>query len=82
MTGKRNRRWNVLLILAVSLITASFSAVLLNNYHLKRRFELLGTFCGEVIHARPDMEQTILELVKETDGMKQSEQQNFLQMFG
>lgn len=82
MTGKRNRRWNVLLILAVSLITASLSTLLLNNYHLKRRFELLGTFCGEVIHARPDMEQTILELVKETDGIKQSEQQNFLQMFG
>lgn len=82
MTGKRNRRWNVLLILAVSLITASLSTLLLNSYHLKRRFELLGTFCGEVIHARPDMEQTILELVKETDGIKQSEQQNFLQMFG
>ena len=82
MTEKRNRAWMVLLILAVSLITASFSAVLLNNYHLRKRFELFGTFCGEVIHARPDMEQTILELVKETDGMKQSEQQNFLQMFG
>lgn len=82
MTEKRNRAWMVLLILAVSLITASFSAVLLNNYHLKRRFELLGTFCGEVIHARPDMEQTILELVKETDGMTLSGRQNFLQTFG
>src|SRR5699024_1926919 len=82
MTGKRNRRWNVLLILAVSLITASLSTLLLNNYHLKRRFELLGAFCGEVIHARPDMEQTILELVKETDGIKQSEQQNFFLMCG
>ena len=37
MTEKRNRAWMVLLILAVSLITASFSAVLLNNYHLRKK---------------------------------------------
>ncbi len=82
MTGQKNRRLFIFLILSISLVAASLTAALLNGYYAKKQFEMLGSFCGEVIKAQPDAEQTILELIKEKDLMAMSDRRNFLRAFG
>lgn len=80
--GQKFHKLTILLILSMSLIAASLTAILLTDYYRRAQFELLGAFCGEIISAQPDTEQTLLEVLKETNQTAISENKNILQAFG
>lgn len=82
MTGQKFNKITILFILSISLIAASLTALFMNNYYSRRQFEILGTFCGEIIDAQPDAEQTILEVLKEIDYTVRLTDENVLQAFG
>lgn len=70
MTGIKNHRLTALLVLSVSLIAVSLTAALLTGYHSRKQYELLDSFCAELIQTQHDTEQTVFRILKEKDVTK------------
>lgn len=64
MNGRKNMGLTLTFVLAVSLIAASLTAVLLTNYYSHMQFQLLGSVCQEIMEGQPETEQIILEALK------------------
>lgn len=52
-------------VLAVSLLSASVTAVFQTAYYQRMHFQELGTICREIMEARPDAAQAVLSVLKE-----------------
>lgn len=81
MTAQKNKVPYLLLVLSAVLLAVSLTAAFLYCYYTEKQFELLGTFCSELIKAKPDAEETILNLLKEKT-LPGREAENFLGTFG
>lgn len=57
------------LLLAVGLISASFTAVLLTRYDSRIRFEMLESVCGGIIEEQPEASRTVFAVLKEYKNM-------------
>lgn len=64
MNGRKNLGLTLTLVLAVSLIAASLTAVLLTNYYSHMQFQMLGSVCQEIMEGQPETEQIILGVLK------------------
>lgn len=80
MTGKKNTALLMGLMLAVSLIAASISALLTAGLESRLQFQTLSALCGSVAQRRPDAEQTVLTVVKERPAQEAGE--GFLARYG
>ena len=81
MTAQKNKVPYFLLVLSASLLAVSLTAAFLYCYYTEKQFELLGAFCSELIKAKSDAEETILNLLKEK-ALTGREAENFLSTFG
>lgn len=64
MNGRKNLGLTLTFVLAVSLIAASLTAVLLTNYYSHMQFQMLGSVCQEIMEGQPETEQIILGVLK------------------
>ena len=80
MTGKKNTALLMGLMLAVSLLAASVSALLTAGLESRLQFQTLSALCGSVAQRRPDAEQTVLTVVKERPAQEAGE--GFLARYG
>lgn len=83
MSGRKNICLTFLFVLAASLISASFTAVLLTNENSFAQFQTLGLFCRELLEKQPDATQSVLEILKEQkNDTVTSNEENILLSFG
>lgn len=65
MNRKRDGKFILLLLLAVSLIVSALTATFLTYYYGYTQFQTLGDFCGNIMKEYPECKQTVLETLKQ-----------------
>lgn len=65
MAERRNTGIIMGFVLAVSLITASFTALVLNDYDSRAHYQIIGGICQEIINREPEAKQAVLDVLKE-----------------
>lgn len=76
------RKMKILMGLAAFLIVCSVSAFAMYQYQVREQYRLLDAFCERLQEERPDVEQTMLEIIKEKDVLRESETSGYLKTFG
>ncbi len=80
--GRDKKGWAVIL-LASSLFSAVLAAAFLSDYYNRACFQAIGSICGEIIEARPDVEKTLLSVLKEGEYRSAvPSEQNILRAYG
>ena len=80
--GRDKKGWAVIL-LASSLFSAVLAAAFLSDYYNRACFQAIGSICGEIIEARPDVEKTLLSVLKEGEYRSAvPSEQNSLRAYG
>lgn len=82
MLEQKKYRLVILIILSVSFISASLTAIFLSVYNRKVQFDTLDVFCSELISMQPDAERAVLKSLKRIDQSVTSDQKGILQTFG
>lgn len=82
-----NERKNIWILigftLAVSLLTASLTTVLLWGHYSRMQFRTLGDICQKIIESQPEAEQTVLVVLKQyRNGQIMASGENILQVYG
>ncbi len=65
MTGRKNIVILTAVVLSVSLLAVSITAMLLPNYYNHAHMQALGEICQKIIEKQPEAEQAILDALKE-----------------
>lgn len=65
MSKGQGKRWWLLCVAAVSLISSCCTAILLTNHYGKIQFQMMGNLCGRVIEEQPEIEQAVMKALKE-----------------
>ena len=76
------RKIKILMGLAVFIIVCSASAFAMYQYQAQEQYRLLDAFCERLQEERPYVEQTMLEIIKEKDVLRESETSGYLETFG
>lgn len=83
MNRRKDSGMTVIFVLAVSLIAASLTAVLLAIYYSYLQFRMLGSICRQIMERQPETKQIIMEVLK---GYKErpaaQSEENILETFG
>ena len=61
------RKMKILMGLAAFLIVCSVSAFAMYQYQVREQYRLLDAFCERLQEERPDVEQTMLEIIKDKE---------------
>lgn len=83
MNEEKNKKLVILFVLSVSLIAVALTTVFLVNYYSCVQYQILGSFCAEIIEKHSDCKQTVLEILQ-TGKLyeKVSANKNILMSFG
>lgn len=65
MTGRKNAGVLIGLVLAVSLIASAVTAMFMAEFNNRMHFQFIGHLFRELTEEQPDMEQTVLNVLKE-----------------
>ncbi len=73
MSGRKNTFVAFGLILSISLITSSFTTIMVSRHYNKAQFDLLNIICGEILEQEPETKKAVSAALKEytsgnTDG--------------
>ncbi|MCM1136293.1 MAG: HAMP domain-containing histidine kinase [Clostridium sp.] len=80
---KTNTKLIFLCTFTVSFLTVSLATFLLTCYFSNRQFDLLGSFCGEIVREYPEGKQIVLEVLKaQSFGSAAVFHKNMLYSFG
>lgn len=83
MSERKNIGILIGFVLAVSLLTASLTALFLSVCYSRIQFEGLGVICQRIIESQPEAEQAVLSAVKEySNGNATPLEENILQAYG
>lgn len=83
MTRRQNRRIWAGLILAAGLTASSLTAALVSGLYGRSQYQVIGSVCGEILEAEPEMEQTLLAALKRYKSQpSMQEEGNVLPSFG
>lgn len=83
MSERKNIGILIGFVLAVSLLTASLTALFLSGCYSRIQFEGLGDICQRIIESKPEAEQAVLSVVKEyRNGNAVPLEENILQAYG
>lgn len=83
MTRRQNRRIWAGLILAAGLTASSFTAALVSGLYGRSQYQVIGSVCGEILEAEPEMEQTLLAALKRYKSQPSTQEEgNVLPSFG
>lgn len=83
MSEKRNIGVLIGFVLAVSLLTASLTALFLQGCYNRIQFQTMGDICRRIIESQPEAEQAVLSAVKECkSGQAAPSGENILQAYG
>lgn len=65
MNGRKNKMVVVAWVLSISLIAASLTAMFMANHTQYTQFQILGSFCQNIIEKRPEAETAVMAVLKE-----------------
>lgn len=83
MSERKNIGILIGFVLAVSLLTASLTALFLRGCYSRIQFQGLGDICQRIIESKPEAEQAVLSAVKEyRNGNAVPLEENILQAYG
>lgn len=83
MSERKNVGILIGFVLAVSLLTASLTALFLRGCYSRIQFQGLGYICQRIIESQPEAEQAVLSAVKEyRSGNAMPSEENILQAYG
>lgn len=83
MSERKNIAMLAGLVLSVSLFSVCLSVMLLSGYYNRIHFQVLGDICQEIADERPEMEMTIMSVLKEyKDSTKGVSDKNILSVYG
>lgn len=83
MTERKNTGIIMGFVLAVSLITASFTALVLNYYDSRAHFQIIGGICQEIVNKEPAAKQAVLDALKEyKQNPSELTEENIIQEYG
>lgn len=85
MSERKRAGLIICLVVAVSLIAASVTALLLSDYYRRMQYESLGYFTQEILNKQPEADQSILAILKTYADRHQSTEwpeANILQAYG
>lgn len=83
MSRGNHSRLTILFVVSVSFIVASLITFLLTCHYSNLHFQVLGSFCGEILEKNPDCKQSILETLKSNKAYSESKAgENILLSFG
>lgn len=83
MSERKNIGILIGFVLAVSMLTASLTALFLRGCYSRIQFQGLGDLCQRIIESKPEAEQAVLSVVKEyRNGNAVPLEENILQAYG
>ena len=83
MTGRKNAGVLIGLVLAVSLIASAVTAMFMAEFNNRMHFQFIGHLFRELTEEQPDMEQTVLNVLKEySDTTAMQKEENVLLSYG
>ena len=83
MTGRKNAGALIGLVLAFSLIASAVTALFMAEFNNRMHFQLIGHLFRELTEEQPDMEQTVLNVLKEySDTPAMQKEENVLLRYG
>ena len=82
MTERKHRILLFLFVVSMSFLASSLTALLLVKYQTGKQFTFLSSLCGELSERQPEVQQTVLGILKERGSLSVSEHGDYLSSFG